>query len=352
MIISKVSDFKLVEAILKNICNFNGVPFSDVKVIIDKNEEDSFIDDAIYIEKSEDIAQTMYMIISRYIDSIYDIIGKEIFKNDKDKNAFTITVGIKLKDLLFNDKSIDIESTKIRLYQYPLVWIIMKNIICPINDINIKNISIINKNMPYIDIAKYYEKGYPLENESFIFLNNINNRIVQSAFLLYETIIAHGLSPIKTIKTIYENDLYEKFQGLLQLSMNDDEINIFEGILIDLVGINLYDLMPQKNKNMKTAQNLTPQMPGINTQWWFYGLTEQLLERVRGEDWSIYKDLEPVREEFWKNIEQINTKRVKEGHDKGVPFDILLRIKSHQTTGQITDPTETMQSLLHKKRIL
>ncbi|KKK53829.1 hypothetical protein LCGC14_3090880, partial [marine sediment metagenome] len=102
------------------------------------------------------------------------------------------------------------------------------------------------------------------------------------------------------------------------------------------------------SKPITTAQNSVPGMPN---QFWQLGLLEQMLEPTRGSDWTVYKNLEPYVKEFWDKVEEVRKKRIENGHDDGVPFNSLLRIKQKQTVGYETDPTLTIQGLLSSDRV-
>jgi hypothetical protein len=76
------------------------------------------------------------------------------------------------------------------------------------------------------------------------------------------------------------------------------------------------------------------------------------MEPSRGADWETYKNLEPYIKQFWDKVEQVRKQRIKSGHDiTGVPFDVLLRIKSHQTSNPNIDVNKTLQSLLSSDRV-
>jgi hypothetical protein len=99
---------------------------------------------------------------------------------------------------------------------------------------------------------------------------------------------------------------------------------------------------------VKSAQNSTQGMPN---QFWQLGLIEQMIEPTRGSDWTVYENLEPYVKEFWDKVEDVRKKRIENGHDNGVPFNSLLRIKQRQTVGYETDPTQTLQGLLSSDRV-
>ena len=249
------------------------------------------------------------------------------------------------------------EAHVMRLYQFSLIWILLKDIICPIYKKDLINLKIICNGNPQLDIAKYYNKeeipSEDISEEPFIFVNIINNRVVQSAFIFIESLKAYGLSPVEVVKNIYDSDLYEKYKGLLEIALDEEEVLDFECAVMANLGINFYAMISKKvaclNPDfVKFAQN---SVPGLPNQFWQLGVLEKMLEPTRGDDWTVYKNLEPYVKEFWDKVEDVRQKRVLNGHDDGVPFDVLLRIKQRQTVDYKTDPTRTIQSLLSSDRV-
>jgi hypothetical protein len=90
---------------------------------------------------------------------------------------------------------------------------------------------------------------------------------------------------------------------------------------------------------------------GMATNWWSFGILEKMMEGARGADWSIYNELQPYVEAFWNQVESVRKERIKEGHDNGVPFDVLLRIKQKQNVDTQIDPNLTLQALLSSNRV-
>lgn len=353
---NKVSDFKIAESILRKICKKYGVNFVDVPISF---EED--IQGILFIDKTKNISHTTFKIVAEYMKKSVEIVDIQLMPDESQRDNFLIMLATNLRNFMYKNDDFD-ETTEepylLRLYQYPLVWVLMKDIICPIYNKELVNIKIIYGGSPYIDISKYYMKEeIPEENisdESFIFINRIDNKVVQEAFVFIETLRAYNLSPIEVIKDLYETDLYDKFYGLLQIALNnDDEINDFECTIMTIIGINCYGLMSKKiaqfnSSFTKIAQN---SVAGLPNQFWFIGLLEKMMESSRGTNWSVYNNLEPYIKEFWDKVEDVKQKRIKSGHDSGVPFDILLRLKSKQTVGYETDPTQTIQALLSSNRV-
>lgn len=350
----KVSDFRLAASILKRLCLNNGLAFQDVGITFDENS----IDSALIIGETKNVVHTIYRIVDKYISNSIDILGQGLFESPEEEENFLLTLASKLRTFLYPDGSIYEkieETTKQNLYSMPLVWILMKDIVCPTNDVAIQNIDIFLVDRNDIDISQYCSDIKNINNieSPFIFINDISNNAVKNALLFIETLEAHDLSPTEVIKDIYESDLYEKFYGLLELSLSDDEINNFEGILIDITGIDLFDLIPYQIdaiRDHKIAQSTKYDTFG-GMPFWFMGLTEEMLEPMRGLDWTVYKGLQPYVKEFWDKVEEVKSKRIKSGKDVGVPFDMLLGLKTKQFGDGETDTEITLQGLLSSNRI-
>ncbi len=353
---NKVSDFKLAESIIRKLCKKHEVQFVDVPISFD-----DMIRNSLSIENSKNVAHTTFKIVGEYINRSLAITGVQFMQDESMREDFLITLATNLRSFTYGEEGPDGTSDEphlLRLYQYPLVWILLKDIICPIYNCTLSNIKIIAAGSPQIDIAKYYKQedipSEDISDEPFIFINRINNRVVQNAFIFIEALRAYDLSPIKIIKDIYESDLYNKFRGLLEIALdNEDEVNDFECTIMAILGINFYNLISKKvarvnSMPIKIAQNSAP---GLPNQFWYFGLLEKMIEPTRGSDWSVYQSLEPYVKEFWDKVEDVRQKRIKGGHDNGVPFDLLLRIKSKQTTGYEIEPGVTLQGLLSSDRV-
>jgi hypothetical protein len=352
---SKVSDFKIAESIIRKMCGPVGANFVDVSLSFDE-----IISGTLFIGKTKNIAHTTFKIVSEYINKSLDILGVQLMPDEEARNNFFVVLASNLRTFMYGDDAsndfVD-DAHAMRLYQFPLIWILLKDIICPIYNKDIVNFKIICDGNPEIDIAKYYKKedmaSCDISEEEFIFVNIINNRVVQSAFIFIEVLKALGLSPIEVVKNIYETDLYDKYKGLLEIALEDEDVSDFECTLMTNLGVNFYSMISKKTaclnpKFVKKSQN---SVPGLPNQFWQLGVLEKMIEPARGEDWSVYKSLEPYVKEFWDKVEDVRKHRIVSGHDDGVPFNVLLRLKQRQTVGYETDPTQTIQSLLSSDRV-
>jgi len=353
---NKVSDFKIAQSIIKKMCDQYSVGFSDVSVSFEEG-----IEGVLFVGKARNVAHTIFRIVAGYIDKSMEITGVRFMSDESLKDDFLITLASNLRSCMYGDDISDNfvdEAHILRLYQYPLVWILLKDIVCPIYNRDLINLKVINALDSQIDIARYYKKedipSDEVSSEHFIFVNIINNRVIQNAFIFIEALKAYDLSPIEIIKDIYETDLYEKYYGLLEIALDDDEeVTDFECAIMANLGVNFYGMMSKKVACLspdfvKVAQN---SVQGLPNQFWQLGLLEKMMEPARKSDWSVYEHLEPYVKEFWDKVEDVRLKRIENGHDNGVPFDTLLRIKSRQNVAYKADPTQTIQSLLSSDRV-
>lgn len=351
---NKVSDFKIAEFIIKKMCSENSVPFSDINLSFDSDKNDG----SLFIGKTKNVSHTIFRIISEYVNKSKEITGKTFLPDGIARDDFFILLASNLRSLVFDkDNRVDFNETYAsRLYQYPVVWLLLKDIICPVFNKQLVNFKVICSNSYEIDIAKYIneEETKNFSEEPFIFVNNINNDVVQNAFMFIESIKAHGLSEIKVIKDIYESDLYEKYKGLLDISLdNEDDVSDFESTVMAILGVSCYGIMSKKmSKFYSKTTKVASKMNKISTsQFWYLGVLEKMIEPTRGSDWSVYRSLEPYAQKMWNEIEEVKIKRLKTGKDAGVPFDMMLRLKEKQTADIIIDPTKTIQALLSSNRI-
>lgn len=347
-----VSDFKLAASMLRKICFSHDVYFVDTPISFENDEAGS-----IFVGDTKNISHTIFKIVSEYINRSKEIVGVQLLEDQNNREDFLLTIANNLRYFIYKDNKFYTElqeSHSLRLYQKPVVWILLKDLICPLYDKTIENILVVCGESNKIDISKYYKKGEVEKNgifndEPFIFINNIDNLIIQNAFLLISAIEHFGLSPIEVLRDIYQGEIYNIFRGFLVMTMDDDDINDFENILGIIIGVNLFSLQ-DKYAQTKT-QKIAQYGGGINNQWWDIGLIEKMLEPVRGSDWSSFTGIQDYVKEFWDKVEDVRQKRISNGHDNGVPFDVLLRIKSKQTTDLKTDPNVTIQELLSSNRI-
>jgi len=360
---TKISDFVVARRVLELTCRQHRCSFRDLDIIFD-SEVPCFEGTeygSIHLPESANLTQTIYSIVSVYIDHIHIITGKPMSKDSSDivKN-FALAL---VRDFATSsDTSLkDNEVHAMKLDQFAFVWIFMKNIVCPYADLPLENFRIIAGSSATVDGAVYvssdnnhtvnsFNEKYPL-----VFINlDIESRPVQSAFLLVESIRylseeSHkDIDPGSLLRSmIFESSLKEKILDFVKMTYPEaeDSADFFATLSIlcnseDLENVAL-DVANEDKNMVRTAQ-------GGGDNWWFLGLTEKMLEPARSEDWSIYETWKPITQELWDKVE--HERRIR-GLDQ-VPFDMLLRIQSEmQTEGYEQTKDKTLQSLLSEDRI-
>jgi len=348
----RISDFKLAEFLIKQLLQHSSRQFVDMNVEFSQGDARS---DTLYIDVSTNISQTIYKIVQSYIDYVTAEDGSVLFQDEVQKRDFMVATATFLRQFVYIDNVFDDAYDEgfnaTRLYQNSFVWLIIKNIICPIYNRRCVNQQVIAGPSPYVDIARFCDKdAFDCENpkEPFIFLNTgVKNEAVRNVFLLLAAIDSLGLSSYEVIIDLFNSDLSDKLIGIIKLANNDIDTENFIMLLLGVLGRSADDfpgLAETKNAsqphNIKEAQSSSPAM------WWYFGIIEKLLEPVRGSDWTVRKTLQPYAEAFWDKVEKFREKKLHKAD--GVPFNALLEMKweDHKT-----DATQTLQSLLGSERI-
>ena len=355
---SKLSDFKLAERLICKVCNSQNLPFKDVTLVF-KEPAGTLAGGALHVGESDSLGHLLYQIVQSYVNNDQEILDNILFDSPQMKNDFLLYAAATIRRAVKN-KSQRFEECKAkspfvqRLYQRPLVWSVMKNIVCPLYQKSLQNLKVVGSGYPYIDVAKFFREGESdalnAPTGDFIFVNeDVENEAVKNAFLLIETLKAHDLSPSEIMTDLFSSDLYEKLIGIARLYFVDDEsIDEFVALLLEVLDLSLHNY-PHINagaSNLKTAQAWDmPYREGV--QWWYFGILEKMLSPARGADWSTHFSLEPWVKDFWDEVEQIKAKKPQ---GEGVNFNDLLRLK-HLQTGSPVDTSRTLQSLLSEQRI-
>lgn len=351
-----LSDYKLAASAIRHVCRLRGMPFKDI--LIDFGDENIVSSNILRVRSGINIGQTVFHIINAYTTNGKEIVGQDFFTTEDQKQMFLIHQATLLRRMMYksNKKSWKLKdepSFMQRLYQRSFVWLIMKDIVCPVFDIATKNILLVVGTSSQIDVAKFYKTGETnndkLPNEDFIFVNDeVKNEAIKDALLFIEVIKAHDLSPVEVVRTFFEGNLYKKILGLAKLSLIDNEgVDEFVAVLFEILDLDP-DLYPHviESQDIKSAQSWDRPYHAP-MQWWYSGLTEKMLGQARGEDWTTYQALEGLNQDFWNQVEKIKNRKPQ---GEGVNFNDLLRLKQVQTS----DPqnvTETIQSLLSSQRV-
>lgn len=357
---SHISDFLLAYRIINIVCHQLDADFVDMRIDFKPGVEPYFSGNAIVLPEEEILPKNIFSMVSIYVNYLTTIVGVPL-SSDEERNdiigfALSLIRGLSYdyeNENMPNIVSDQDESFLMRLDQYPLVWGLLKNIICPSNNLEFKNLKIVAGHSGVVDACVFVdedkEKRLTSTHGSFVFVNlDVESNSVRSAFLLYESLIAICGSKEEAASTISSTfcNFFMKKRMVEYVKMAftcDKEASSFFAILsilcfneeLEKIAFDVYD-SSKNDKMSRTAQ--------MDTNWWFLGLTEKMLEPARSEDWSLSKMWKPITDELWNRVE---TERRRRGLDE-VPFEMLLRIQSDDRS--IGEPM-TLQALLSDERV-
>jgi hypothetical protein len=154
-----------------------------------------------------------------------------------------------------------------------------------------------------------------------------------------------GDSPEALIREMFSNFfMRERITDFLGLAFSEDEevANFLAVLSLICQSKDLEEasLGLRKMDKLKTAQSANP----YAGNWWFLGLTEKMIDSVRGPDWSTTESLKDFSKDLWEKVE---SERRARGMSE-LPFELLLRVQSKEL---VTSPNLTLQQLLSKTRV-
>ena len=336
----KISDFKIAENYIKIICKNKKKDFKDLEVVFEGPM--GLENNKINIGSTDNLGQTIFNIISVYWTNSGKIYSEAFFSNAKDHDDFLITTATIIRKVIFSSSIFKEERqdhvVKLKMSRNAFIWLLFKNLICPVYHVPLQDIDIITYNLPTVDVAKFVSKiDNPEITFNFVFENlDVENDVIRQAFMVIELLRAYGLEPHDVINEILNSSLLDKVLTLANLVFLD-ESEYFMSTLCDIIDIQY--IKASNSSAIKTAQSFANP-----TAFWYLGIIEQMLEPSRGPDIEVHEELEKDVKLFWDEVEAVKKQR----HNEGVPFDVLLRIKSKGTE---TEPNKTLQSLLSSVRI-
>jgi len=343
----RISNFTIVYKALQILCKRLDCDFVDLPVKFDKTENSSFSDGCILVKEGGTLLDTMATIYSIYIDSLGSICGRNVdnieFSNSLKK--FFLSLLRDFKTEYGNKYNFDKEDViSMKLDQFHAVWILLKNIFCPYKRIPLSNLKIVAKSSEKFDVVVSICET----EDPYLFVNlDIEKDSVRSAFILVESLrimMNDGDSPESLIREVFSNFfMRERLIDFLGVCfVKDEEISNFLAVLSILCqSKDLEDLaIGMRNQHgTKTAQT----NPYVGN-FWFLGLTEKMMDSVRGADWSTTQNLKDFSKDLWDRVE---VERKSRGMTE-LPFELLLRVQSQDLK---TPSNQTMQELLSKTRI-
>lgn len=353
---TRISEFALASRVIDIFCHRFGAEYVDVPVVFDEGPDLRMADGVFYLPADATLSKTLFSIVFLYLRHYVPDAPIEA-----KRNVLRFFLAL-VRDFEQSGKerkfdSVDLEeAVAMRLDQNAFVWTVMKDIICPLKGLSLKNVRIIAGKTAKVDACRYIDRSdvdstsLPDEIFPFIFMNlYVDSFAIRSAFLLVEAMRAHleGTplgEPEDVLREVFSNYfLKDKLVAFVKMVFVDEEqeANFFAvlSILCSSEELERLAVREERENNVKQAQ----MMGGVGN-WWFLGLTEKMLEPARSEDWTVYETWKPVTEELWARVE---SERRKRGLDE-VPFEMLLRIQSEDFK---TDESKTLQALLSDDRI-
>jgi hypothetical protein len=353
---NRISEFALANRVIDIFCHRFEAEYVDVPVIFDEGPT-RHENGVFYLSADGSLTKTLFSIVFLYLRYYVPDAPPEAKQNVL-RFFLALARDFEQSDSQHRFDASGVEETvAMRLDQNAFVWTMMKDIICPLKGLTLKNIRVIAGKTARVDACRYIKRddvkttSLPDEIFPFIFMNlYVDSFAIRSAFLLVEAMRAHLSDthlgqPEDVLREIFSNYfIKDKLIAFVKMVFVDEEqeANFFAvlSILCNSEDLERLAVREEREKSHKEAQ-----MMGAGTgNWWFLGLTEKMLEPARTEDWTVYETWKPVTEELWAKVE---SERRKRGLDE-VPFEMLLRIQSEDFK---TDETKTLQALLSDNRI-
>lgn len=351
---TKISDFKISEYLLKIFCKMGNTSFIDIPIVFTENLS-CYNFNGLNIKKHDKLNKTYFDIISTYISFSDLILKNSATLSDDEKSNFLIFTASILRDLSYSKYSTThgIKTGFLtKLNRNPFMWILFRDIICPSFNKPVSNAILLYGRRYDIDGALLLKDGINNISEPIIFSNlEIDNPYCREAFMFFELLKYFNLNPEAVIYDIFsKNEILEKFIGLLKINyIHTDGINDFLTTLCVLSSYPSQDeILIKESKNwISKAGILTYSQSTPFTQsemWWHFGLIEKLLGPSRFPDWKVYFNMKPITEDLWARCE----KERKNRGLKELPYEVLLRVQSDEFK-QRSDLT--IQGLLSDNRV-
>lgn len=348
--ITKISDFKLAEFLLRAFCKMGKTTFVDLPILFTESPA-TYNGISLVIQKHDKLNKTCFAIIGTYV-SHSDIISStppEI--TSEDKLQFLTMAVAALRDITYSSESTtsDIKGTvALKMNRIPFIWILMRDVICPAYNRPIKNIPVLIGRSGLMDGAKYVEEGVGNIAEPLVFSNlEIDNPHCRDAYLLFECLRAHDLNPTAVLTDIFNKpELSGKMIGLSKAAhVSLSAINDFLMTLCMLANYKATDdvLIHEAKSKWVTKSGLWAQAQA-QSMWWYFGLIEKMLDPSRGPDWTGYFNTKPFMDDLWERVETEKKRR----NLPELPLELLLRVQSEEFK-QRTDLT--IEQLLADNRV-
>lgn len=357
--INKVSDFKIPYYLILKACEKTNSNFVDLDIKHEWIEDNKvgFNNGVLYVGEHENVSGVLWGIIFSYFNDFKIITGNNLFVDEKQKkNTFFLIhnfIALLCVDLLQIEDSKPTEPNLNRIYQYPLVWILMKDIICPAFSLQLENTQVVSMCSPFFNVSENFNSLDNVDKSVPLFVNKnieypfiiLNKGFCYEPLLMSSLVISllksHNVDPKEVINHILNSFLKERVIGACKLHFKDElKVKDFIALLKIQSGLsfNIDEFIEDKKIKVAFTPNV---LTGI---WNYLGLIENMLEVVRHPRMEVHNSLELLRDELMK---QIDKKRKEKGRD-GLSYEALLRVKNKENS---EEDYRTIESLLSSDRI-
>lgn len=341
-----ISDFIIVHKSLQILCKRLDCDLLDLPInFVDNLDNPFYSNGCINLSKNATLIDTYANIFSIYLNNLDKICGRNI-DNLEFRHSITNYFLAVIRDFViqYNTKQQrDDKSIGMKLDQFHVPWMLLKNLICPYKKIKLENLIVVANHAAHFDAVAKVD----IDDKKMLYVNlDVEKDSVRSAFVLYKSLdillTDHDIKTEAVIRDMFGSFfMRERLLDFLALAYADDvDVASFVGVLAILCqSQDLENMALNIKKNIKTAQ--TSAYVG---NWWFLGLHEKMLEAVRGADYTTTISLKDFSKDLWDKVE-------KERKVRGLtelPFETLLRLQSEDKT---VEPGQILQSLLSKVRI-
>ena len=348
----KISDFKIAEYLIRNLCKRCDTQFIDMDV--EFSDTPGVTGRSILVKDDKRLSKTIFQIVTSYLQNMDTITGSPSRLTNEEKTLYANFVAGILRTLSYAKDSFPEAFTDGPTVLYAnrvaFVWIMLRDIICPVFNIPIHNVKIIAAKSGRIDVARFISSEDAVKSGPYVFLNSdVENQGVRCAYLVYTCLNAFGVDSSRILNQIMSREeLWQKIIGLARAAMLDnDVVNNFIMTLAILAQFSDIDGILEHPKEAKWNRRglwTQAQMDSGGNLWWQLGLVEKMLEPHRGPDWSGYFITKPFLEDLWERVEVEKRKR---GLTE-LPMELLLRVQSEEFK-QRSDLT--IQGLLADNRV-
>ena len=311
-----IKNFIISHFVIKSICRDYGLYPFDISVEFSK---ETFIDSSglkINIKESLNRKQKNLSILNMYLSSFKNLHGVDLDKSVYESGMSACSF---LCDIYFYDYKLNCEDVKVTSSNFPLFFILSKNIINPYFDINCKSaidfpvtctcsndfdfaiegsdvcIGINGIKEEYRDLLIFY----CLDNCDSLKCGK-NKEIISS--FVSSTDVMRMVYPV--LESYFNNDEHkiDSFLGFLKISSDMPSGRVW---------------VQEKTNLVKTAKY------ALDGNFWIYGLIEKMLAPARGSDFSIKQKWAPIANQFWLDMEKAR----KDAGLSGASLECMLRVK-------------------------